>query len=94
MKWETKSKNRKFIKSLGADATFNYKLPLEKQLEEIDVLTEGKCARVFDASAMATETGMSVLEKYKFPYEGSKYFSTTNDWCVLSSYFRQKRGGK
>lgn len=66
------------VKSLGADATVSYKLPLAEQLDEIQKITGGKLFRAFDASAMATETGMGALAQVTLP--GAKYFSTVNDW--------------
>lgn len=70
----------KFVKAVGADATFNYKLPLEDQLKEIASITNGKFSRVFDASSMATETGMEALAQHGDPEAEAKYFVTTNDW--------------
>jgi hypothetical protein len=68
---------------VGADATFSYKIPLEDQIKEIGNLTGGKFSRVFDASAMATETGITALATYNDPDEKHKYFATTNDWFVV-----------
>lgn len=72
--------NDEFVKAIGAAATLNYKLPLEEQLGEIASITGGKFSRVFDASAMATETGMEALAKHGDPEVEAKYFVTTNDW--------------
>ncbi|KAL2067553.1 hypothetical protein VTL71DRAFT_1978 [Oculimacula yallundae] len=72
--------NEEFLKNLGADATFNYKLPMEEQLKEIARVTDGKFSRVFDASAMASQTGMEALARHGDPKVGVKYFATTNDW--------------
>jgi len=75
--------NDSVVKSFGADATFNYKIPFEDQIKEIGNLTGGKFSRVFDASAMATETGMTALATYTDPDEKHKYFATTNDWIPI-----------
>jgi hypothetical protein len=69
------------LKSLGADETYNHRLPLPEQLEAISTITGGKCAKVFDASAMATETGLGMLSSG----EGKKYFATTNDWMPIEA---------
>jgi hypothetical protein len=73
MKW-------KLVESLGADATYNHRLPLEDQLKEISLITDGKFSKVFDASAFGAETGMAALAKHGDPNAHPKYFSTTNDW--------------
>jgi hypothetical protein len=70
----------KWVESLGADATYNHRLPLEDQLKEISLITNGKFSKVFDASAFGAETGMAALAKHGDPIAIPKYFSTTNDW--------------
>jgi hypothetical protein len=66
------------VQSVGADATLNHRIPLEEQLKEIEAVTDRNFSRVFDASAMATETGMKALASIS---KGApKYFTTTNDW--------------
>ena len=70
------------VKNVGADETFSYKTTIEEQIKEIGRITGGKFSRVFDASAMASETGMGALTAYTDSDEEKKYFSTTNDWCV------------
>ncbi|KAH7330514.1 chaperonin 10-like protein [Rhexocercosporidium sp. MPI-PUGE-AT-0058] len=75
--------NDEFLKSIGADATFNYKLPLEEQLKEIASITSGKFSRVFDASAMASQTAMEALAQHGDPKAEVKYFATTNDWVPI-----------
>jgi len=64
--------------SIGADATVNHRTPLEEQLKEIEAITGGNFSRVFDASSMATETGMKALANIS--KSTPKYFTTTNDW--------------
>lgn len=66
--------------TLGADATVSYKLSLAEQLKEIESITGGKFSRVFDASAMASQTGMEALFEHGDSKAGGKYFATTNDW--------------
>ncbi|KAF8853745.1 GroES-like protein [Acephala macrosclerotiorum] len=73
----------KFVKGLGADATFSYKLPLADQLAEITKVTKGNFSRCFDASAMASETGMEALAQCGHPDAQVKHFSTTNDWVPI-----------
>jgi hypothetical protein len=68
------------VESLGADATYSHRLPLEDQLKEIALITGGKFLRVFDASAFGAEAGMAALAKHGDPNAKLKYFSTTNDW--------------
>ncbi|KAH6719468.1 chaperonin 10-like protein [Leptodontidium sp. 2 PMI_412] len=75
--------NDGFLKTVGADATFNYKLPLEEQLKEIASVTGGKFSRVFDASAMASQTGMEALAQHGDPKVEVKHFATTNDWVPI-----------
>jgi hypothetical protein len=45
-------KGFQFAESLGADATFNHRLPLDEQLKEIASIAGGKFSRIFDASAL------------------------------------------
>ena len=73
---------KQLVKSQGADAAFNYKLSLEEQLAEIKQITGGNFSRVFDASAMATETGMEALAQVGDKDAKVKYFATVNDWSV------------
>jgi len=75
--------NNKVVKSLGADAVFNYKISLEDQLAEIETITKRNFSRVFDASAMAAETAMESLKTCSSGK--TKYFSTTDDWTPMES---------
>jgi NADPH:quinone reductase-like Zn-dependent oxidoreductase len=72
--------NDSLVKSLGADATFNYKIPLEEQIKEIGRVTGGKFSKVYDASGMAAETGMAALATSTEPADEARIFATTNDW--------------
>lgn len=72
--------NEKIVKAAGADATFDYKLPLTEQLACIEKITGGNFSRVFDASAMMTETGMAAVSQLGDKRASVRYFSTTNDW--------------
>jgi hypothetical protein len=74
--------NNKLVENVGADATFNYKIPVEEQIKEIGRITSGKFSRVFDTSAFASETGLGALAAYTDPDEGNKYFATTNGWSA------------
>ena len=72
--------NDELVKSLGADATFSYKISLEEKIKEINRVTGGKFSKAFDASAMATETGMAALAASTEPKSEGRYFATTNGW--------------
>ncbi|KAH6665684.1 chaperonin 10-like protein, partial [Halenospora varia] len=74
--------NDELIKSLGANATFSHRAALEEQLKEIRTITSGRFSRVFDASAMGTETALKALTSCS-EEEGTKYFATTNDWVPI-----------
>lgn len=67
------------MESLGANAAFDCKIPIDQQLREIEEITGSKLTRAFDASAMWTETGMKALAASSAEL---KYFPTTNDWYV------------
>ena len=70
------AKSAESLKSIGADATIDYKKTEEEQIAELLSITNGKPNRIFDAVAMNEG-----LVKALFPkVEGVKYFSTTNDW--------------
>lgn len=71
----------------GAEATFDYKLSLDKQLAEIGRVTSGKFSRFFDASAQGYELAMKALQEVSLAgKEGGKvYFSTVDDWTPMST---------
>ena len=73
------------MKSLGADATFCHRVPVEEQLRDIASITEEKFSKVFDASAFAAEVGMKALELHGDSNAKPKLYSTTNDWYVPSN---------
>ncbi|KFY88357.1 hypothetical protein V500_06410 [Pseudogymnoascus sp. VKM F-4518 (FW-2643)] len=75
--------NNELVTSLGADGIVNHRLPLEEQLREVQNITGGNFCRVFDSSAMATETAIAALDKISNAKDGSKYFATTNDWTTI-----------
>jgi len=77
--------NDNLVKSLGADATLNYRTPLENQIREIGTITGGRFSKAFDASAMATETALTALSTFSDPDGEQKYFTTTNDWEPIES---------
>ena len=76
----------KAAKAAGATETFDYRLPLEARLAEIQRIIEGNFARFIDASSQAYELAINALETVT-KREASKkvYFATVDDWSV--SYF-------
>lgn len=76
------------VKSIGANAVFDYHLPLEKQIEEIEKATSGgQVVNVFDAtSADDPQLAKALFKKAS----GTKLFSTTNDWSGIGDF----EGGK
>ncbi|KFY06771.1 hypothetical protein V492_07747 [Pseudogymnoascus sp. VKM F-4246] len=72
--------NNETVKAAGAESTFNYKLPLSEQLANIREITGGNFTRVFDASAMGTETGIGAIVQVADQKAPVRYYSTTNDW--------------
>ncbi|KFX86801.1 hypothetical protein V490_08834 [Pseudogymnoascus sp. VKM F-3557] len=72
--------NNKVVEAAGAEATLDYKLPLSEQLDSIREITGGNFSRVFDASAMGTETAVGAVLQVADKSASVRYFSTTNDW--------------
>ncbi|OBT70025.1 hypothetical protein VE03_00458 [Pseudogymnoascus sp. 23342-1-I1] len=75
--------NNETVKAAGAEATFDYKLPLSDQLSTIREITNGNFSRVFDASAMGTETGIAAISQLADQDAPARYLSTTNDWTPI-----------
>jgi hypothetical protein len=73
------------LKSIGAVATVDYKLPLVDQLAEIVKTTGGKFRRILDTTASSAAAALEILEKGS-NVEGEKMFATTDDWSVPSSF--------
>jgi len=73
--------NDEFVRSIGADATFDYKTPIESQIKEIERVTGGNFSKSYDCSAMAAETGMAALATSTDTEP--KIFATTNDWIPI-----------
>ncbi|TGO32967.1 hypothetical protein BHYA_0276g00120 [Botrytis hyacinthi] len=71
--------NAELVTSVGADATFDYKQSTETQLSEIEKITSGEFAGIFDASAASSAVGLAALNT-KSTAKTQKTFSTTNDW--------------
>ncbi|CAD6443498.1 1ccab4a0-e852-45a6-85f6-20e115bc98b0 [Sclerotinia trifoliorum] len=67
-------------KSAGADATFDYKQPIESQLSEIESITSGDFAGIFDASAASSAVALAALNTKSRAKTQKKTFSTTNNW--------------
>lgn len=70
------------VQSSGADATFDYKQSPEAQLSEIESITSGNFAGIFDASAASAAVGLAALKTKSTVKTQNKTFSTTNDWYV------------
>ncbi|ESZ95058.1 choline dehydrogenase [Sclerotinia borealis F-4128] len=71
------------VRSAGADATFDYKQSIETQLSEIESITSGDFAGIFDASAASTAVGIAALKTKSAVKTQKKTFSTTNDWDTI-----------
>jgi len=78
------AKSAEVLKDIGADATIDYKRSEEEQIEELLSVTGGKAGRIFDAVACNEGFAMKIFEKLE-KVEGSKWFTTTNDWTPMPS---------
>jgi hypothetical protein len=65
------------LRSIGADATIDYKNSEDAQIAELLSVTEGKPSRIFDA--VASNEGFAKVV-FKQVSASPKYFATTNDW--------------
>jgi len=74
--------NDELLKSLGADATVNYRIPIEEQLTVIKSTTGGNFSKVIDTSAQSTETAFQALAKVSS--SPKKFFSTVDDWSEIA----------
>jgi hypothetical protein len=70
------------LKSLGADATIDYKKSQDDQIAELLSVTDGKPTRIFDAVAQGIPFTKEAFSKISTV--NPKYFSTTNDWLALA----------
>jgi hypothetical protein len=66
------------VKSIGADATFDYKLDLPSQLSHVESITGGNFAAVYDTTAQSAAAALEFLTKGS--KSNKKTFSTVDDW--------------
>jgi len=88
-------KSAEVLKSIGADATIDYKKSEDDQVAELLSITGGKVNRIFDAVATAEGFAKAVFKKIEAEDKGfvkavlnkvkheNKYFCTTNDWTPM-----------
>ncbi|KAK5061616.1 hypothetical protein LTR84_008160 [Exophiala bonariae] len=81
------SKSADEVKALGA-ATFDYKQPLEAQVQEVLEMTSGKFSKVFDA--VAADDPLIAKALFRVTNSPDKRFATTNDWSGIGDF----EGGK
>jgi hypothetical protein len=65
------------VKAQGADATFDYKKPIDEQVKDVLATTEGKVSGIVDAAATGDAFAKQIFKE--LPEKG-KVFATTNDW--------------
>lgn len=76
------------VSSMGATAVFDYHRPLDQQVGAIEKATSGKpINKIFDATSAYNPELAKVLFKKA---DGTKLFSTTNDWSGIGDF----EGGK
>lgn len=71
------------VKDLGA-VPFDYKAPLEQQVEEVMKITTGKVSKIFDA--VAADDPLLAKELFKATKQSDKFFATTNDWSGIGDF--------
>ncbi|EEH46394.2 uncharacterized protein PADG_02492 [Paracoccidioides brasiliensis Pb18] len=76
------------VKSQGARAVFDYKMPIRDQVKTVLDITKGRVHRVFDAAATGDAFAKELFKK--LPAGGPKLFSTTNAWSKITDF----EGGK
>lgn len=77
------------VKKLGADAVFDYHLPLDEQVKAVEDATGGQpVTKIFDATS--AENPALAKELFRSSKDAKKYFSTTNDWSGIGDF----EGGK
>ena len=66
------------MKSVGADATFDYKLDIAAQLSHVESITGGNLIAVFDTTAQSAPAALEFLTKGS--KSSKRTFSTEDDW--------------
>jgi NADPH:quinone reductase-like Zn-dependent oxidoreductase len=77
-----------FVKALGAEQTFDYKLSLDEQVDFISKATGGNFSKIFDTAASPTNTSaaLTMLEKVSKPTgNATKKFTSTDDWSPMEA---------
>lgn len=69
------------VKSMGADATINYRNDQATQLSEVSSITGGNFFGVFDTTASSAASALEFLEKAS--KSDNKIFSTVDDWSEI-----------
>ena len=69
------------LKSIGAYETLDYKLAQDELISALSDITANKLYRVFDAMAANHDFVKALFQSV----EGTKYFSSTDDWTPLDS---------
>lgn len=73
--------NEDLLKSLGADATLDYKLDLPTQLAAVERITSGKFASIFDTTAASMPASIEFLTKAS--KLDQKRLATVDDWTSI-----------
>jgi len=79
----SKLTNSQLVKSMGADATINYKLDQATQLSHVESITAGNFSGVLETTASSTASALDFLEKAS--KSGHKRFSTVDDWSQIDT---------
>jgi len=76
-------KSADVVKAFGA-VPFDYKRPLEQQLEDVLEIAKDKIAGIFDA--VAEDDPVLAKALFKASQSGRKLFATTNDWSAIGDF--------
>jgi NADPH:quinone reductase-like Zn-dependent oxidoreductase len=79
----SKLTNSQLVKSMGADATINYKLDQATQLSHVESITAGNFSGVFETTASSAASAFDFLEKAS--KSDHKRFSTVDDWSQIDT---------
>lgn len=93
---DSKLTNSQLVKSMGADATVNYKLDQATQLSHVESITAGNFSGVLDTTASSAASALDFLEKAS--KSDHKRFATVDDWSKIDipasiTPYRIKLGG-